>query len=295
VTSLRNEAQRLMAEQAESEQLTINLEAAKNDPNTRVYKNDDVLTADRTFQSAIKEAYKATKVFEYYTSQSYAKKNDLFLVRMVNHGDTSLEKYLAELADAYQEFGELYGVPDQRVAILSLRDDILKVPFSGPDGVPYTEAQRVDLMRKALADVKLLDSRGYLTIAFPTTLTQLSPLTRNHKVEHLEAELVGSQLGDTLGRVYLAQSGTGTIRSVAGDNQFYTLPERTAVVNSFFNGVKVFPKNIYESRKHKDRPYANGKWQLVINQKDELVNQDINLQSLHDLRVYVYYTDVTAL
>ena len=42
---------------------------------------DAVLTADRTFQTAVKEAYKATKVFEYYTSQSYAALEKLFLIR----------------------------------------------------------------------------------------------------------------------------------------------------------------------------------------------------------------------
>ena len=295
VMSLRNQARRLMAEQEEAEQQTINIEAAKNDPNTRVYKNDDVLTADRTFLSAVKEAYKATRVFEYYTSQSYAKLEDLFLVRMVNHGDTSLEKYLAELSDAYLEFEELYGKPDQRVAILSLRDDLLNVPRISPDGKTYSDAERIALMRERLSDTKLLNDQGYLTINFATDLTVLSPLTRNHKIDYIEAELVGSEVGDTLGRVYLVQRGTSTVRAVTGANQFYTLPERTAVLNTFFNGKKVFPEVVYQSRKHKDRPYANGDWKLMINQKDELVNQDINLQSVVDLRVYVYYTDFTSL
>lgn len=295
VMSLRNEARRLMAEQEEAEQQTINIEAAKNDPNTRVYKNDDVLTADRTFQAAVKEAYKATKVFEYYTSQSYAKLDDLFLVRMINHGDTSLEKYLAELSDAYAEFEELYGKPDQRVAILSLRDDLLDIPRISPEGKTLSDVERIELMRQKLADTKLLNDQGYLTISFATDLSVLSPLTRNHKIDYLEAEFVGSEVGDTLGRVYLVQRGTSTVRSVTGNNQFYTLPERTAVLNAFFNGKKVFPSVVYQSRKHKDRPFANGDWQLMINQKDELVNQDINLQSLVDLRIYVYYTDFTSL
>lgn len=295
VTSLRNEARRMMGEQEESEQQAINIEAAKNDPNTRVYKNDDVLTADRTFNSAIKEAYKATRVFEYYTSQSYAKLDDLFLVRMVNHGDTSLEKYLAELEDAYAEFEELYGKPDQRVAILSLRDDLLQVPAISPEGKVYTESERIELMRKRLAETALLNDQGYLAINFATNLGGLSPLTRNHKIDYIEAELVGSQVGDTLGRVYLVQRGTSTVRAVTGASQYYTLPERVAVLNTFFNGKKVFPASMYQSRKHKDRPFANGDWQLLINQKDELVNQDINLQSLVDLRVYVYYTDFTSL
>ena len=31
------------------------MEAARNDPNVRIYKNDSILTADRTFERALKE------------------------------------------------------------------------------------------------------------------------------------------------------------------------------------------------------------------------------------------------
>ncbi|MBN2361975.1 MAG: hypothetical protein JXR83_21165, partial [Deltaproteobacteria bacterium] len=118
VTSLRNEATRVLAEQQETEQLTINIEAARNDPNVRIYKNDAILAADRTFNAALREAYRATKVYEYYTSQCYAHLGDLFLVRMIAYGDWSLEAYLAALADAFYEFEEQYGNPDTRVAVL---------------------------------------------------------------------------------------------------------------------------------------------------------------------------------
>ena len=111
----------------------------------------------------------------------------------------------------------------------------------------------------------------------------------------VEAEIIGSDLGDTVGRVYLRQRGTGMVLSVAGDRSYYRLPERTAVLNPLFNGVRVFSQDVYRSDRLRDRPFVNTHWELVLNQKDELANQDINLQSLTDVRLYVYYTDFTQL
>jgi hypothetical protein len=295
VQKLRHDATRLMAEQEESEQLAINLEAARNDPNVRIYKNDAILTADRTFEAAVRDAYRATKVFEYYTSQSYARLGDLFLVRLVSFGDISLEEYLFELEEAFLDFEEQFGNPDVRVEIISLRDDMLKIPTLDDDGQPLSQGERVERLRDALADVTLLDAEGYLTVPFGTDTDQLSPLTRNHKIAYVEAEIVGSDVGDTVGRVYLRQKGTGVIRNVEDGTNYYRFPERTAVINPFFNGQRVFSPEIYRSNRMKDRPFANTHWELVMNQKDEQANQDVNLQSITDVRLYIYYTDFTEL
>ncbi len=295
VTSLRNEATRVLAEQQETEQLTINVEAARNDPNVRIYKNDAILAADRTFTAAVREAYRATKVYEYYTSQCYAHLGDLFLVRMVAYGDWSLEAYLAGLSDAFYEFEEQFGNPDTRVAVLSLRDDLLAIPRLGDDGQALSEAERLSRLRAALADATRLDERGYWTIPFATQLDVLSPLTSNHKVRGIEAEIIGTDVGDLLGRVYLRQTGTGVVRDLDGEKSFFGFPERTAVVNPFFNGEKVFADEVYANQRLRDRPFVNTRWELVINQKDELVNKDINLSSLTDVRLYVTYTDFTNL
>src|SRR5207244_2963366 len=140
VGQLRDEATRIIAEQSETEQLAINVEAARNDPNVRIYKNDAILTADRTFQAAVAEAYRATLVYEYYTSQTYAHLVDLFLVRLASRGDISLESYLARLEEDFNVFSETYGNPDQRVAIISLRDDVLRVPRYDAKNVPLSQA-----------------------------------------------------------------------------------------------------------------------------------------------------------
>ncbi|HEY3444907.1 MAG TPA: hypothetical protein VGK67_01035 [Myxococcales bacterium] len=296
VEFLRNRELSTLQSLEDATQLTINLEAARNDPNVRIYKNDDILAADRTFQAALKEAYKATKVYEYFSSQSYAHAGDLFLVRMVQHGDLNLEAYLFDLENAYLSFRESYGTPDTRVQVISARDDIFKIGHIDPaTTMAYCESDRVLKFRKALQDVTLLDESGYIVLSFPTSFKELSPLTRDHKVLYVEAELIGGDLGDAVGRLYLRQRGTGAVKSVGGEKLFYTQPAKTAVINTFMNGRREFDEAVYHSERLRDRPYVNTQWQLIINKKDELANKDINLNSLSDIRLYVYYTDYTAL
>jgi hypothetical protein len=294
IRSLRNQASSLRADQAETEQLLINVEAAKNDPNVRIFKNDAILNAERTFESSIREAWRATRVFEYYTSQSYAKKSDLFLSRMIARGTPSVEEYLDELDEAFFEFEEDFGNPDLRVAVVSLRDDVLKIPELTPDQQPMSLKQRIDALREELVRAVYVDDFGYRAIPFSTALNELSPLTRNHKISHIEAEIVGTDVGDTVGRLYLRQLGTGTVRSVSGEKDYYRFPDRTAVVNPFFNGQRIFSPGVYRNERFRDRPFANTYWELVINQLDELANQDIDLASLTDVRLYIYYTDFTS-
>jgi len=294
----RNEAKRVEVEQQESEQMAINIESARNDPNVRIYKNDAIINADKAFKTALAAAYKATKVYEYYTSQSYAGLDSLFLTRMVAAGDYNLENYLGALSESYAAFEEQYGNPDMRVEILSLRDDILAIPRLDASGQPLSENARLDLFHAALSNPAHLDKNGYRTFPFSTNLEQPSPLTRNHKIYYVQAEVVGSDVGDTVGRVYVKQRGTGSVRSVSGETLYYTFPERTSVVNTFFNGEMwyVFANDdVLVNKRLRDRPFANTLWELVLNQRDEQVNKDINLDSLTDIRLYVYYTDFTQL
>lgn len=295
VEELRNQSTRLLAEREESEALRIDVEAARNDPNVRIYRNDAIINADRTFHNAVREAYRATRVYEYYTSSSYPRLDTLFLVRLVARGDYSLERYLDELDEAYDRFRETYGTPDVRVAVLSLRDDILEIPRVGDDEQAIAQSERIDRLREAVLSPQTLDQNGYRTISFPTTLDALSPLTRNHKILYVEAEIIGSRVGDTVGRVYLRQAGTALVRPLDGDDLYYRLPERTAVINTFFNGTRAFGPEVYRSERLRDRPFINTYWELVLNQRDERANQDIDLDSLTDIRLYVYYSDFTAL
>jgi hypothetical protein len=290
---LQNQAKRLRGQQREAEQMLLNVEAARNDPNVRIYRNDAIINADVTFEDALRAAYRATRVFEYYTSQSYAQREQLYLIRMISAGQYNLQNYLTELQNAFFDFEERFGVPDTRVQVLSLRDDILKIPLLDPNGAPYTRDQRVAQMQQRLRDPALLDSRGYLNLSFAIDLSALSPLTRNHKVRYVEADIVGSDVGDTLGRVYLRQAGTGTLRGLGDRTDYYAFPERTTVLNTFFNGSRVYGPEVYRSSKLRDRPIANSLWELVINQRDEQVNADINLKSLTDVRLLIYYDDFT--
>lgn len=296
IQQLRNQATRLQQEQAETEELTINIEAARNNPNVRIYRNDAILNADITFYSALREVYKATRVFEYYTSQSYGPLEQLFLTRMVSRGDFNLQVYMIELEDAFREFEDAFGLPSRRLQVISLKDDILAIPRIGTDGAALTEAQRTAAFREALADPRRLDENGYLTVPFSTSTDSLSPLTRNHKVAHVEAEIIGGGQGDLLARVYLRMAGTSRVAPLGGGAPaFYTFPERLAVINPFFEGSKPLhiDAEIYRNRSLVDRPLVNSRWEFVLNTLDEEVNQDLRLGGLDDVRLYVYYNDFT--
>jgi len=113
-------------------------------------------------------------------------------------------------------------------------------------------------------------------------------------------------VGDSVGRAYLRQAGTGSVEGTDGRRRFYAFPPRTAVINLGFNGDdRIFgpaggevtgpTSSIYRSYRFRDRPFVNSSWQLVINQRTEEVNEDINLTGLDDIVLYVYYTDFTKL
>jgi hypothetical protein len=291
---LRLKAERLMAQQEETEQHLINVEAARNDPNVRIYANADVLNADKAFRDALVDAFRATRMFEYYTAQSYAAKEDLLLVRMAARGENNLQDYIINLDRDFADFQQLYGSPSQRVALISLRDDIFAIPEVDESGYALSPAQRTDAFREKLTDPGLLDDYGYIRVPFSTTLDMTSPLTGIHKVVYVEAEVQGSDVGDRLGRVYLTARGTGTIRDLEGGQQYNRMTPLTAVINPFFNGVRVFDPDFYGEGRLKDRPFVNNLWELALNLRDEAVNEDINVNSITDVRLFFFYEDFSS-
>ena len=297
INRLRLKARRLMALQDEAEQLAINVEAAKNDPNIRIYRNDAVINADVAFDAALLELYKATLVLEYYTSQTFAQKGELFLVRMVAKGDYNLENYQSDLQDAFFEFEDNFGLPDLRVAVLSLKEDIFRIPRVNGDGIALDSSTRTKMLRARLGDNALLDPQGYRVMPFRTDLDALSPLTQNHKIAFIEADIVHTSSGsDEMARLYLRQRGTSVIRTIDGGKAFYQFPVKTAVLNPMRNGVRspYLDPGIYRNTRLRERPFANTEWELVLNQVDEAVNADIELNNLDDIKLHIYYTDFTA-
>jgi hypothetical protein len=304
IQSLVNERTRLEAEWRDAEQLAVNVAAAQDDPNIRIFKNDAIINADRSFDRALLAAWQATRTYEYYTASSYADRDKLFLVRTVSVGDINLRRYVNDLEDAFYGFEQHFGNPDTRVATVSLRDDVLQIPRYGDDGEVLTDQQRVDLFRAALQDPSRLDDNGALTLKFSTTFDQLSPLTVNHKILFIEMEFFGEELGDHIGRVYLSQLGTGVVQGTDDARHFFTFPPRTAVMNPDFNGDRAFgqdsdgaitgpTRSIFRSYRFRERPFVQTDWQFVLDQRHEAVNRDINLAGLDDIVVYIYYTDFT--
>ncbi|MCB9644962.1 MAG: hypothetical protein H6728_17970 [Myxococcales bacterium] len=296
IERLRSQAQRIARERQESTEMLTQVQASFYDPNARIYKNDAVLSAEQTFQDAIREAYRSTLLYEYHTGTSYAAKGDLFLIRLVSSGDKSLETYVSQLEQAYRDFEEKNSKPDIRIAVISLRDDILKLAqTSGTSVLSLTE--RIAAFQKYLADPSHRNEAGYLVFPFELSVhaqsSVVSPITFNHKVLYIESEIVGNDVGDAIGRLYLQQNGTSVMRELDGNYKFYKLPQRTAVLNPFFNGARVFTPEIYQNFRLQDRPLGNTRWELQFNQASEKTNQDINLLRLEDIRLYLYYTDLT--
>jgi len=294
-----NEAERLQLEQEEVESMRIDVEAARNDPNVRIYRNDAILNADFAFEDALKWTYIATRMYEYYTGTTYASRDQLYLIRMVTAGEYNLQNYIIDLENAFIDFemgtGDSpgYGRADLRVSRLSLMNDLLQIPYVDSDGVAYSSSQRAGLLREALQDPALLDENGYLSIPFSTNTDDLSPLTWNHKIEYIQVDYVGSNYGDESARFYLRTDGTGVMQLVDDDVAYYRLDPRTAVIDVMFGGSPYFAADVYPSYALRDRPYANTSWRLVINQRDERVNQDIDLSGVDDVRIDIYYLDFT--
>jgi hypothetical protein len=177
-----------------------------------------------------------------------------------------------------------------------VRDDILQIPRLDANMQAVAQVERIAELRRRLGDGSLIDDHGYLSFSFSTSLERLSPLTRNHKILFLEAELVGPDVGDNVARLYVRQSGTSTVQGVDGERAYYQFPGRTAVLNPFFNGDRrdfSLATNVYSNYRLRDRPYINSAWSVMLNQVDEYENQDINLNGIDDIRLYVYYTDFT--
>ncbi|MCB9649159.1 MAG: hypothetical protein H6730_21515 [Deltaproteobacteria bacterium] len=304
LTQLDNERKRLNDEWQASEALVIDAAAAKSDPNVRIYKNDAVINADRSFERALRDAYRATRIFEYYTSQSYAGLDKLFLVRMVDAGDVNLRNYMAELEDALFEFQEQFGNPDSRIHVLSLKDDVFRVPLYSSDGRPLTTEERTELFRARLTDPLLLDDSGFIAVKFSTGFDLLSPLTHNHKILFMEVELFGSDVGDDVARVYVRQKGTGVVKTSNGGRLYYAFEPKTAVINPVVNGFRDYgqdsdgaitgpTRSIFRNYRFRERPFVNTNWELVINKRTEAANEDLNLAGLDDVNLYIYYTDFT--
>ncbi|MEZ4464935.1 MAG: hypothetical protein R3F43_10665 [bacterium] len=305
IQALTNERNRLEAEWADTEQLTVNVAAAQNDPNIRIFKNDAILNADRSFERALRDAWKATRMYEYYTASSYAEREQLFLVRMARAGDINLRRYLQDLEDAFFDFEQEFGNPDTRVAVISLRDDVMDIDRYGPDGRTLTVEERTALFRERLQSPQILNDEGAISVRFSTTFDVLSPLTVNHKILFIEVTLYGEQDSDKVTRVYLKQQGTGVVEGTDATRRFFTFPARTAVMNPFFNddddrfgqdsdGAIAGPtRTIFRSYRFRERPFVQTDWEFVLDQRGEQVNRDLNLAGLEDIAIRIYYTDFT--
>jgi hypothetical protein len=292
LAAARAQVTRLLAQQDETEDHLINVEAARNDPNIRIFANADVLNADVAFHRAVVDAFRATRMYEYYTATSYANKDSLYLVRLAGRGENNLEDYVIDLQRDFNEFEQDFGVPQQRVLILSLMDDILKIPKLNSTGGDIGASIRNGMLYDRLSDPELLDDNGVIRVPFATTADLTSPITANHKITFIEAEITGGG-GDALARVNLRAKGTATIRDFNDRPIFHRLSPDTAVINAIKGGVRTFGDDVYQNDRLRDRPLINSLWELGLDLRNESVNSDLNLSAITDIRVRFFYEDFT--
>jgi hypothetical protein len=214
---------------------------------------------------------------------------------MIARGDYNLQDYVTTLENAFHAFEDDAGTPDLRVLVLSLRDDLMasQVPYLTTCGAPISTNDRVKLMQKQLADPSLRDPNGYIVVPFRIGPEQVSPLTRDHKLRWVEAQIIGGN-GDQVGRVYVRMAGASLISSLDDQLQYYTFPKRTGVINVFFS-VKPpeYDPSVFRTNRFADRPLMNSRWEMVLNLKDEPANLDFTLGDISDVRLYFYYSDFT--
>lgn len=287
------EAQSVLQEQREAEQLRINAEAAFQDPNRRIYRNAAVYNADLSFESAIRNAYRATLMLEYFMGRSYEGRGELFLVRLVQNGFYNLTIYLNELEDTYEEFREEFGVRAVRVERLSLRDDLLPL-HRAENGIAFTRTEERQSLFDMISDPVFINADGQLEFDFRTSVEDLSPCTFNHQIDHIETVMVGgsSPGSDQEADLLVWQEGTGTILDEVGDPVFYRLPARLTVSNPRFDGATFYDPAVYRRFEMRQRPYLNSTWRLILDQRNP-ENADIDLRTLEDIHLYIYYTDFT--
>ena len=89
-------------------------------------------------------------------------------------------------------------------------------------------------------------------------------------------------------------------RPARQEDALHWLRTEVPLSHAFLNGEQVYDQGnasttFYQSVRLRDRPFVNTGWELVINQQDEVVNQDIDLDSVDDIRLYLFYTDFTTL
>jgi hypothetical protein len=289
-------AQRLILELEEMRELTINKQAARNNPNFRIYRDDSVRNAEIAFKKLLTEAYKSTRVYEYYTSQSYAFMDELYLSRMINYGEYNLQNYIYDLEDAFWEFEDHFGLPELRVLPLSLKEDIFPGMRVEPGGKAFSAREMDDTVLNWLQ--QSMNEEGVATLSFQIGPQFISPGTRVHKVSYVEA-CVEQQTAAAAQhpRIYLDMAGTSSVWALGADftDLFYDFGGRPAVVTARWCSGSDYswdPK-IFQSQKFTQRPLFNTQWDLKINFTTEPANQGYGPEDFDDLKLFFYYQEYT--
>jgi hypothetical protein len=148
-------------------------------------------------------------------------------------------------------------------------------------------------MRERLLDPSRIDANGHRVVPFRTLPSDAAPCTFNHQIDYIEVDLIGQNLGDEFANILLWQDGTGVIQSLSDGVAYYQLPPALIVAQPHFNNSQRFDPAVYRRFELRERPMINTSWKLIFDQHDDPDNQDISVEGLKDIHIYVHYTDFT--
>lgn len=187
-----------------------------------------MINAEVAFDAAIREAIRTTLVFEYYTSQSYAHRGDLFLTWLASRGQYNLDNDMNDLNNAFFEFEQEFGLPNLRVQVLSMRDDMLNIARTAPDGRPYTLAERIGMLRETLLNRPCSTATATRPCRSRRASNRLPGHAKSQDPVHRGRDQNADRAGDAVARLYLTQGGTSVVDSVRDEKLYYRFPELTA-------------------------------------------------------------------
>ncbi len=303
------------------------------DPTQRLERDATAVVAEQTFEELLRYTYLTAKAFEYETNVSYAPLARLFAIRSVYQArdfNGGIERFLTDMDVAYNDYRASVGNPQPRQDIISLRRDIfgLADPYyigscsvaggacESGRGTCLADPRSGDLRCKSNADARTLfrqklldggftDSKGRLSIPFATNVNPGNPIFStnifNDRIKSIRVDLIGSNLGDDQGVVYIEQGGTSFVRTPAGFagsanesvRQWNVRPWRAAIAASF-NGQFSLPPEVVNNTELFGRSVAFANWAVVIDRTNEPRNTDIDFSTLEDIRIIVLHEGYTV-
>ena len=292
------------AEAARQRALAASGSDPRSDPGFRIHRNKESEYARLAFEHALREAFLLTRSFEYELNFSYAARGALFTRSNV----AELEQYVNELRVMYDGHVGVFGHPQARSSVLSLRDDVLRLAAASTDQATGKDYTPEELFRRFVADPHNRDGQGNLRLRFNLSLAPDAAIF-NHalcsdRLKSIRVSLVASSLGAMHPEVELKQLGSAYLRSCAErdpDGRYLvreyaledTLGQRRALITAGVNlAGPMDPNQPPPNTELYGRPIA-ATYELTLRPAAP-ANHGIDLTALEDIVLYLDHESRTT-